>query len=112
MFLRRALVRQLAAKSKAKSTKKTAAVAATSEGVESGSLPQVQKDALNMALSRISKQFGAGAIRQLGASDLGQEVKVISTGILTVDDAIGVGGLPRGRIIEVFGPEASGKTCT
>lgn len=65
--------------------------------------------ALEMALLHIEKQFGKGSIMKLG-SDTKANVAVIPTGALTLDLALGVGGLPRGRIIEIFGPESSGKT--
>jgi recombination protein RecA len=67
--------------------------------------------ALDLALSTIEKQFGKGSIMRLGANDsLTKDVEVISTGSLGLDIALGIGGLPRGRIVEVFGPESSGKT--
>lgn len=65
--------------------------------------------ALELALAQIEKQFGKGSIMKLG-SDVKVHVDAISTGALTLDWALGVGGLPRGRVIEIFGPEASGKT--
>src|SRR3954463_2423599 len=64
---------------------------------------------LKNALAQIEKQFGKGAIMQLGG-DSAQEVQGISTGALSLDLALGGKGLPRGRIVEIFGPEASGKT--
>src|SRR5947209_17765317 len=66
--------------------------------------------ALEAALGQIEKQFGKGSILRLGSKDAIVPVSVISTGSISVDAALGVGGLPRGRIIEVFGPESSGKT--
>lgn len=68
-----------------------------------------RQKALELALSQIEKQFGKGSIMKLGSSTH-LNVEVIPTGALTLDYALGVGGLPRGRIIEIFGPEASGKT--
>jgi len=68
-----------------------------------------RRKALELALSQIEKQFGKGAIMRLG-DGVRFEVEVIPTGIISLDKALGVGGLPRGRVIEVFGPEASGKT--
>jgi len=65
--------------------------------------------ALELALAQIEKQFGKGSIMKLG-SHTKANVETISTGALTLDVALGVGGLPRGRVIEIFGPEASGKT--
>jgi recombination protein RecA len=66
--------------------------------------------ALAAALSQIEKQFGKGSIMRLGASDNIRDIEVISTGSLGLDIALGVGGLPRGRVIEIYGPESSGKT--
>jgi recombination protein RecA len=66
--------------------------------------------ALDLALSQIEKQFGKGSILRLGSKDALVPVSVISTGSISLDSALGVGGLPRGRIIEIFGPESSGKT--
>jgi len=66
--------------------------------------------ALDLALSQIEKQFGKGSILRLGSKDAIVPVSVISTGSISLDNALGVGGLPRGRIIEIFGPESSGKT--
>jgi recombination protein RecA len=66
--------------------------------------------ALDLALSQIEKQFGKGSILRLGSKDAIVPVAVISTGSISLDAATGVGGLPRGRVIEVFGPESSGKT--
>jgi recombination protein RecA len=69
-----------------------------------------KKRALDLALSQIEKQYGKGAIMKLGAEEKQADVPAISTGSLGLDIALGVGGLPRGRVIEIFGPEASGKT--
>jgi recombination protein RecA len=66
--------------------------------------------ALDAALGQIEKQFGKGSILRLGSKDAIVPVSVISTGSISVDAALGVGGLPRGRICEIFGPESSGKT--
>jgi recombination protein RecA len=75
---------------------------------ESHNISDRQK-ALELALLHIEKQFGKGSIMKLG-SHVKLEVEAISTGALTLDIALGVGGLPRGRVVEIFGPEASGKT--
>lgn len=64
---------------------------------------------LELAISQIEKQFGKGAIMKLGDAPI-QKVDVISTGCLSLDMALGIGGIPRGRIIEIYGPESSGKT--
>jgi recombination protein RecA len=66
--------------------------------------------ALDMAISQIERSFGKGAIMKLGAADAAEGVQAIPTGSLTLDIATGVGGYPRGRVIEIFGPESSGKT--
>jgi len=66
--------------------------------------------ALELALSQIEKQFGKGSILRLGSKDAIVPVAVISTGSISLDAALGVGGLPRGRVVEIFGPESSGKT--
>jgi recombination protein RecA len=66
--------------------------------------------ALDLALTQIEKQFGKGAIMKLGEASTKLAVDVISTGALAVDIALGVGGVPRGRVVEVYGPESSGKT--
>ena len=58
----------------------------------------------------IEKQFGRGAIMSLGAGETSADIRVIPTGALALDQALGVGGYPRGRIVEVYGPESSGKT--
>ncbi len=69
-----------------------------------------RKRALDLALTQIEKQYGKGAIMKLGASEVMAAVPAISTGSLGLDVALGVGGFPRGRVAEIFGPEASGKT--
>ncbi|HET9651710.1 MAG TPA: recombinase RecA [Usitatibacter sp.] len=66
--------------------------------------------ALQAALSQIEKQFGKGSIMKMGAQDVDRAIEVVSTGSLGLDMALGVGGLPRGRIVEIYGPESSGKT--
>ncbi len=65
---------------------------------------------LQIAISQIEKEFGKGSIMRLGDTNRNTDVSVISTGSLALDIALGVGGLPRGRIVEIFGPESSGKT--
>ncbi|EML5473568.1 TPA: recombinase RecA [Pseudomonas aeruginosa] len=72
-------------------------------------MDQAKSKALEAALSQIEKQFGKGSIMRLG-SDRTMDIDVISTGSLGLDIALGVGGLPRGRIVEIYGPESSGKT--
>ena len=66
--------------------------------------------ALAAALAQIEKQFGKGTIMRLGEGEVIEEIQVVSTGSLGLDVALGVGGLPRGRVVEVYGPESSGKT--
>jgi recombination protein RecA len=66
--------------------------------------------ALDAALAHIEKQFGKGSIMKLGAHDRAMDVEAISTGSLGLDIALGIGGLPKGRVIEIYGPESSGKT--
>ena len=66
--------------------------------------------ALAAALSQIEKQFGKGSIMRLGESDVAKDIEIVSTGSLGLDIALGVGGLPRGRVVEIYGPESSGKT--
>ncbi len=66
--------------------------------------------ALAAALAQIEKQFGKGSIMRMGDSDIGEDIQSVSTGSLGLDIALGIGGLPRGRVIEIYGPESSGKT--
>ena len=72
-------------------------------------LPSERTQALDRALAALDKQFGRGTVMKLGAQAK-MQVAVIPTGCLELDLALGVGGIPRGRIIEIFGPESSGKT--
>jgi len=69
-----------------------------------------KQKALVAALSQIEKQFGKGSIMKLGTAEVNKEIEVVSTGSLGLDLALGIGGLPRGRIVEIYGPESSGKT--
>ena len=66
--------------------------------------------ALAAALSQIEKQFGKGSIMRMGDTDVAEDIQAVSTGSLGLDIALGIGGLPRGRVIEIYGPESSGKT--
>ena len=66
--------------------------------------------ALAAALSQIEKQFGKGSIMRMGDTDVAEDIQSVSTGSLGLDIALGIGGLPRGRVIEIYGPESSGKT--
>jgi recombination protein RecA len=81
-------------------------------GQEGGDMrAESQKEkAIDLAVSQIERQFGKGAIMRLGTDAVLPEVPVIPTGSLALDIALGVGGIPRGRVVEIFGPEASGKT--
>jgi recombination protein RecA len=69
-----------------------------------------KEKALSLAISQIERQYGKGAIMRWGEGTLPGEIPIVSTGSLSLDLALGVGGLPRGRVVEIFGPEASGKT--
>jgi recombination protein RecA len=69
-----------------------------------------RKRALEAALSQIDRAFGKGSVMKLGSRDLGADADTVSTGSLGLDIALGIGGLPRGRVIEIYGPESSGKT--
>jgi len=69
-----------------------------------------RKRALSAALGQIEKQYGKGAIMRMGDEAANRDVPVVSTGSMSLDAALGVGGLPRGRVIEIYGPESSGKT--
>ncbi|MBN2564658.1 MAG: recombinase RecA [Candidatus Eisenbacteria bacterium] len=69
-----------------------------------------KKKALDLAVSQIEKHFGKGSIMTLGNHEVGRGIEIIPTGSLSLDIALGVGGVPRGRVVEVYGPEASGKT--
>lgn len=71
---------------------------------------QEKKRALDQAVTQIERQFGKGAIMRMGEEPLKAAIPVISTGSIALDHALGVGGIPRGRVIEIFGPESSGKT--
>ena len=71
---------------------------------------QGKTKALELAVTQIEKQFGKGSIMKLGKGDVSEDVQATSTGSLALDLALGVGGLPRGRVVEIFGPESSGKT--
>ena len=66
--------------------------------------------ALDAALSQIERTFGKGSIMRLGKNDKSMDVETVSTGSLGLDIALGIGGLPRGRVVEIYGPESSGKT--
>jgi recombination protein RecA len=69
-----------------------------------------KQKALNAALAQIEKQFGKGSVMRMGDTPAHRDIQVIPTGSLTLDIALGIGGLPRGRVVEIYGPESSGKT--
>ncbi len=73
-------------------------------------LAEDKSKALAAALGQIEKQFGKGSVMRLGDHDVSRDIQAVSTGSLGLDIALGVGGLPRGRVIEIYGPESSGKT--
>ena len=77
---------------------------------EGKNMDENRSKALSAALSQIEKQFGKGSIMRLGEHEIAKDIEVVSTGSLGLDLALGIGGLPRGRIVEVYGPESSGKT--
>src|ERR671924_774446 len=66
--------------------------------------------AIDLAVGQIEKQFGKGSIMRLGQKSAIAPIEAISTGAISIDYALGIGGMPRGRVIEIFGPESSGKT--
>jgi len=69
-----------------------------------------RKKALSAALQQIEKQFGKGSIMRMGDESVARDIQAVSTGSLNIDIALGIGGLPKGRIVEIYGPESSGKT--
>ena len=85
--------------------------AAKAEKTATASNVQEEKlKALEHALADLDKQFGKGAVMKMGSDSVNRDIPVISTGCLTLDYALGVGGIPRGRFVEIYGPESSGKT--
>ncbi len=93
----------------AKSKEKSTSSPTGSDPVASPALSEDRGKAVELALSQIEKQFGKGSIMRLGDSQV-VEAEAIPTGSLSLDAALGIGGIPRGRIVELFGPEAAGKT--
>ena len=82
----------------------------TKDTIRETTMDDNKSKALAAALSQIEKQFGKGSIMRLGTSDIAKDIQVVSTGSLGLDIALGIGGLPRGRVVEIYGPESSGKT--
>ncbi len=82
----------------------------THSPAQTAALNTEKAKALAAALAQIEKQFGKGTIMKLGAGEVIEDIQVVSTGSLGLDIALGVGGLPRGRVVEIYGPESSGKT--
>ncbi|RJE60062.1 ATPase domain-containing protein, partial [Burkholderia mallei] len=80
------------------------------ESKKGSGLTAEKSKALAAALAQIEKQFGKGSIMRLGDGEAVEDIQVVSTGSLGLDIALGVGGLPRGRVVEIYGPESSGKT--
>jgi recombination protein RecA len=80
------------------------------ETMASPALAEDKSKALAAALGQIEKQFGKGSVMRLGDHDIARDIQAVSTGSLGLDIALGVGGLPRGRVVEIYGPESSGKT--
>src|SRR2546427_610826 len=91
-----------------KSTDKAAA--ADNKAVETAKISAARQRDLDAAISSITKAYGDGSIMRLGDARALKQIEVIPTGALAVDLALGVGGVPRGRVVEIFGPESSGKT--
>ena len=73
-------------------------------------LEENKQKALSAVLQQIERQWGKGSVMRMGDSNIGQDIQAISTGSLGLDIALGIGGLPKGRIVEIYGPESSGKT--
>ena len=82
----------------------------TEKTAPAGNDQEEKLKALEHALADLDKQFGKGSVMKLGSDSVRRDIQVISTGCLTLDYALGVGGIPRGRVVEIYGPESSGKT--
>ncbi len=95
---------------KSKVTNPASSSSSASSNSEFNGLSGEKQKALSAALAQIEKQFGKGSIMRLGDAEIAQDIQVVSTGSLGLDIALGVGGLARGRVIEIYGPESSGKT--
>ena len=73
-------------------------------------MDEQKEKALQAALSQIERQFGKGSVMRMGDAEVERDISVVPTGSLSLDVALGIGGLPRGRVVEIYGPESSGKT--
>jgi recombination protein RecA len=82
----------------------------TAQPLQKNETVEEKKKALEAARLQIEKQFGKGALIKMGDNPVGQGIDVVPSGSILLDEALGLGGYPKGRIIEVYGPEASGKT--
>src|SRR5258705_1155883 len=98
----------MAAKTAEKEKEKPAA--ADAKAAEAAKITAARERDLEAAISTITKTYGDGSIMRLGDARAMKKIEVIPTGALAIDLALGVGGLPRGRVVEIFGPESSGKT--
>ncbi len=98
------------AKTAEKPAEKTSEKPAEARAAEAAKLAAARQRELDAAISSITKTYGEGSIMRLGDAHALKQIEVIPTGALSVDLALGVGGIPRGRVVEIFGPESSGKT--
>src|SRR5437764_14718092 len=94
---------------KAEKVEKNSAATADSKPLDA-KISSAQQRSLDAAIADITKAYGDGSIMRLGAAQALKKIDVIPTGALAIDLALGVGGVPRGRVVEIFGPESSGKT--
>src|SRR6185369_14514222 len=93
-----------------KIAEKPAEKAVDTKAAEAAKISAARQRELDVAISSITKTYGEGSIMRLGDAHALKQIEVIPTGALAVDLALGVGGVPRGRVVEIFGPESSGKT--
>src|SRR5437899_7881224 len=93
-----------------KTVEKVAEKAGDNKAAEAAKASAARQRELDAAISTITKTYGEGSIMRLGDARALKQIEVIPTGALAVDLALGVGGVPRGRVVEIFGPESSGKT--
>src|SRR5688572_12808289 len=93
-----------------KSTDRKSSDRMSREEMSDAKKPDQKKKALDTALSQIERSYGKGAIMRMGEGGASAVIEAISTGAMNLDAAIGIGGIPRGRISEIYGPESSGKT--